>query len=92
VPTLAPQPALQAKKVLSMSLGGGYSVAENAAVDKAVASGVVVTVAAGNDDVDAATRSPASAASGASLCAESVVQGEHHAVPGIRTCLLVGVD
>lgn len=50
-----------AKKVLSMSLGGRYSAAENTVVDNAVTAGVVVVVAAGNENTDAATTSPASA-------------------------------
>lgn len=49
--------------VISMSLGGGVSNALNAAVDFCVAQGQVVIVAAGNSSVDAATFSPASAAS-----------------------------
>jgi len=44
-----------------MSLGGGYSAAENTVVDNAVTAGVVVVVAAGNENTDAATKSPASA-------------------------------
>ncbi len=56
---------LQAKKVMSMSLGGGFSAADNAAVANAVAAGVVVTVAAGNSNADACSSSPASAPEGA---------------------------
>jgi subtilisin family serine protease len=47
-----------------MSLLGSISIAENTAVDNAVAAGVVVTVAAGNDNTDASNFSPASAARG----------------------------
>ncbi len=47
--------------VVNMSLGGGVSTAVNDAVDGAVADGVVVVVAAGNESTDACTRSPASA-------------------------------
>ena len=47
-----------------MPLDSAFSAALNTAVDNAAAAGVVVTVAAGNDNVDASTRSPASAASG----------------------------
>ena len=49
--------------VLNMSLGGGYSAALNTAVDRVVADGVTVVVAAGNENADACRRSPASAAS-----------------------------
>ena len=49
--------------VLNMSLGGGASASLNAAVDRAVADGISVVVAAGNSNADACTSSPASAAS-----------------------------
>ncbi|MEU6857894.1 S8 family peptidase [Glycomyces sp. NPDC046736] len=48
--------------VANMSLGGGFSQAVNDAVNAAVASGVTFAVAAGNEDTDACTKSPASAA------------------------------
>ena len=47
--------------VANLSLGGGFSVAENRAIARAVANGVTMVVAAGNEDVDASTVSPASA-------------------------------
>ncbi len=47
-------------EVANMSLGGGYSQAQNDAVRKAVEKGVVFVVAAGNDGMDAALYSPAS--------------------------------
>ncbi len=46
--------------VANMSLGGGYSSSVNAAVAGAVADGVVMAVAAGNESTDACTTSPAS--------------------------------
>ncbi|KAJ9049035.1 proteinase B [Entomophthora muscae] len=46
--------------VLSMSLGGGKMASLNRAVKAAVKSGVVVVVAAGNEDQDACYTSPAS--------------------------------
>jgi subtilisin family serine protease len=49
--------------VLNMSLGGTHSVSLNAAVDRAVADGITVVVAAGNENSDACRRSPASASS-----------------------------
>lgn len=48
--------------VVNMSLGGGRNIAMNAAVTQAVASGVAVVVAAGNNNWDAYSGSPASAA------------------------------
>ncbi|MHB1309273.1 MAG: S8 family serine peptidase [Limisphaerales bacterium] len=47
-------------EVANMSLGGGFSQAENDAVRKAVAKGIVFVVAAGNDSADAGSYSPAS--------------------------------
>ncbi len=49
--------------VVNMSLGGSASNAEDQAVERTVAAGITVVVAAGNDDVDACTGSPARAAS-----------------------------
>lgn len=46
----------------SMSLGGRFSRTTNNAVNEVVDAGVVVVVAAGNDDADASRFSPASAA------------------------------
>lgn len=46
--------------VANMSLGGGYSQALNDAVAGAVDAGIVFVVAAGNENTDAASRSPAS--------------------------------
>jgi hypothetical protein len=48
--------------VINMSISGNYSSSVNSAVNSAVASGIVCVVAAGNDNVDASTKSPASAA------------------------------
>ncbi|XP_071484603.1 aqualysin-1-like [Diadema antillarum] len=47
--------------VASMSLGGSYSSSQNAAVAEARRAGIVVVVAAGNDDANACNYSPASA-------------------------------
>ena len=44
-----------------MSLGGGQSTAMNNAVENAVAAGVTMVVAAGNDYYNACAYSPASA-------------------------------
>jgi subtilisin family serine protease len=51
------------RSVANMSLGGLVSNAVNEAVDNAVASGLVMVVAAGNDRSDACKYSPASAKS-----------------------------
>ncbi|XP_071478425.1 aqualysin-1-like [Diadema antillarum] len=47
--------------VVSMSLGGSYSEAQNEAVTNTKNAGAVVVVAAGNSDTDACSSSPASA-------------------------------
>lgn len=47
--------------VANMSLGGSYSSSINQAVANATAVGVTMVVAAGNESLDACTRSPASA-------------------------------
>ncbi|MGA1213188.1 MAG: S8 family peptidase, partial [Solirubrobacterales bacterium] len=47
--------------VANLSLGGGYSSTMNAAIQRAVNDGVTVAVAAGNDNSDACSASPASA-------------------------------
>ena len=49
--------------VANMSLGGGALASVNTAVNNLVAAGVFVAVSAGNDNVNACTASPASAAS-----------------------------
>ncbi|KAJ4137372.1 hypothetical protein NW768_002958 [Fusarium equiseti] len=49
--------------VVSMSLGGGYSAAFNNAVESASRSGIISTIAAGNEGQNAANVSPASAPS-----------------------------
>ncbi|EFX02302.1 subtilisin-like protease [Grosmannia clavigera kw1407] len=53
---------LAGKAVMNMSLGGSRSRSINAAVSAIKAAGVVACVAAGNDNVDAKTESPASSA------------------------------
>ena len=55
--------------VANLSLGGGFSETQNDAVEAAVSAGVVMVVAAGNDDKDACDYSPASAASAVTVAA-----------------------
>lgn len=47
--------------VANLSLGGEYDAATNDAITRAVADGITVVVAAGNESTDACTTSPASA-------------------------------
>jgi len=49
------------KSTANMSLGGGFSQATNDAVNNCVRAGVVMAVAAGNDNANCANYSPASA-------------------------------
>jgi len=49
------------KGIANLSLGGGKSVALNNACDEVTRAGVLMVVAAGNENSDACTRSPASA-------------------------------
>lgn len=51
----------QLPAVANMSLGGGKSQALDDAIGRAVAAGVTIAVAAGNDNVDACSASPARA-------------------------------
>jgi subtilisin family serine protease len=57
------------KSVGSMSLGGGFSSASNAAVAAAVANGVTMVVAAGNSNANSCNFSPASEASAITVMA-----------------------
>ncbi|GAM85245.1 hypothetical protein ANO11243_032490 [Dothideomycetidae sp. 11243] len=59
----------QAKAVINMSLGGGYSDAFNKAVNKAYSSGVSTVVAAGNSNADSSRTSPASASGAITVAA-----------------------
>jgi len=55
--------------VANLSLGGGFSVAENRAVARAVQKGVTMVVAAGNSNEDVSSTSPASEASAITVSA-----------------------
>jgi subtilisin family serine protease len=56
----------------NMSLGGGYSLALNQAVDRAAAAGVTFAIAAGNSTADACNSSPASATTGITVGATDI--------------------
>lgn len=57
--------------VANMSLGGGYSQAENDAVTNLANSGVFIAVAAGNESQDACNVSPASASGALTVAASN---------------------
>ncbi len=57
--------------VANMSLGGGYSSAENSAVNTLASNGVFIAVAAGNENQDACNVSPASAANATTVAAST---------------------
>ena len=59
--------------VANMSIGGSLSTSLNSAVDRAVADGISVVVAAGNSNLDACTTSPASAASALTVGASNLL-------------------
>ena len=63
---VAGQPA-----VANMSLGGGYSASINDAVARAVADGITMVVAAGNENTDACLTSPASAPGAVTVAAST---------------------
>jgi subtilisin len=60
-------------RVSSMSLGGGFDPATNAAIDNGSALGMTYVVAAGNSYADAAGASPASAAT--AICVSALQNG-----------------
>jgi subtilisin family serine protease len=57
--------------VANMSLGGGYSSAENSAVNTLASNGVFIAVAAGNSNADACNSSPSSAANATTVAAST---------------------
>ncbi|KAK2882751.1 Secreted subtilisin-like serine protease sub4 [Arthroderma sp. PD_2] len=57
----AQQRGLLGRAAMNLSLGGGFSQANNDAVTRALNAGIFVAVAAGNDNRDARNYSPASA-------------------------------
>ncbi|KAL4913648.1 peptidase S8/S53 domain-containing protein [Aspergillus aurantiobrunneus] len=59
------------RSAINLSLGGGYSYAFNNAVEDAYSEGVLTVVAAGNDNTDASTTSPASAPNALTVAASN---------------------
>jgi subtilisin family serine protease len=57
--------------VANMSLGGGFSSAENTAVNNLANAGVFIAVAAGNSSADACNYSPSSAANATTVAAST---------------------
>ena len=72
--------------VANMSLSGGAYSSVNDAVENAIAAGVVFAVAAGNDNTDACTRSPASA-TGALTVGASTSGDNRSGFSNYGTCL-----
>jgi hypothetical protein len=58
--------------VLNLSIGGAKSVALNSAIQRLTNAGVVVVVAAGNENTDACNKSPASAPSAITVGATTI--------------------
>jgi subtilisin family serine protease len=58
--------------VANLSIGGGFSASLNSAVDRAVADGISMVVAAGNSNADACTASPSSAPSAITVAASTL--------------------
>jgi subtilisin family serine protease len=59
------------KAVANMSLGGTYSATVNSAVDRVISDGVVMVVAAGNESMNACTKSPASTPNAVTVAAST---------------------
>ena len=58
--------------VANLSIGGGFSASMNSAIDRAVADGISMVVAAGNSNADACTASPSSALSAITVAASTL--------------------
>jgi len=70
--------------VANMSLGGGFSQTENNAVTAAINAGVVFVVAAGNENTDACTKSPASTPDALTVAATGNYQTPSNPVNDVR--------
>jgi subtilisin family serine protease len=64
--------------VANLSLGGSYDAATNDAITRAVADGITVVVAAGNESTDACTKSPASAPAAVTVGATTNADGKSY--------------
>ena len=64
--------------VANLSLGGSYDTATNDAITRAVADGITVVVAAGNESTDACTKSPASAPAAITVGATTNTDGKSY--------------
>ena len=60
------------KKIASLSLGGSYSLTLNDAVNNAYNLGTIVVVAAGNENVNACDKSPASASNAVTVASSTI--------------------
>ncbi len=58
--------------VANLSIGGGFSSSLNSAIDRAVADGISMVVAAGNSNANACSYSPSSAASAITVAASNL--------------------
>jgi subtilisin family serine protease len=72
--------------VANMSLGGGYSAALNSAVARAVADGIAMVVAAGNENSDACATSPASEPTALTVGATDITDARAY-YSNVGTCL-----
>jgi subtilisin family serine protease len=59
------------RSIISMSLGGPFSSVTNSAIGSAVSSGAFIAVAAGNENSDVSTTSPASAPDACTVAAST---------------------
>jgi len=64
--------AVNKRTIINMSLGGGFYKPVNDMVEAAVAAGITVVVAAGNENADACNTSPASAPSAITVAASEI--------------------
>lgn len=62
--------------VANMSLGGGFSSAQNTAVNTLATNGVFIAVAAGNSNANACNYSPASAANATTVAASTITDAK----------------